>query len=518
MSTDHRRWFLVLVLTVVALAPAAAAQDPVPPTEDDELEPAPDLRPDQPPETRTDPLDELETTADTAEKGLGSFFRTSFALAGAYDRLSGREPVGTPAPGPGGPGPGQPGPPGGPAAPADPDAPADPADPGTADATLSENGWVLRPSFLFVHRPSARSSLVAAYEPELENLERRQQSDRISHSAGIALEHRASRRTDLSAGASYLDSFDPSRHLGGDSFVLIPGRFEQQRLYAGLSHRLLRATRLNLYGEYSSADSDLRGDGVPFDVADLSGTIALEHAIGRRSDVTFSYGYTDTEVSNVSTEVSAPERLSGPVQAFRVGFGHRASRYYSFHIATGVLREEDLDTGAQEDSWIGSFELARESEVVELRLRYDRSLFAFGTGDVALPTELDGPVLPGTVLRDTVADTVSFHFAIAPRGRLRWEQSIWLARRTLLEGDRVDSVTTASQLEVDLGRGHAPRVGLFARFDYFDRDDSGFLGEALSRERLSLGLRVGLSGPQTRAAQRVALTELRKVLPSAGRL
>ncbi|HVR28418.1 MAG TPA: hypothetical protein VMS86_02695 [Thermoanaerobaculia bacterium] len=508
MSTDRfgaRR--LAAALVALAITPALAAQEPVEPIPDDGLGRVPGSEPTEPPDPlegggRTagrEPLDELD---EAVEPGLGSFFQTSFAVAGAHDRISGTETVtieGEPPP-------------------ADPNAPPGPPTIESRDFAIAETGWVVRPSFLFVHRPSARGSVVVAYEPELEQLDRGDRPDRVSHSAGVVAERRTSRRTDLTAGASYLDSFDPSRHLGGDSFVLIPGRFEQQRLYGGLSHRWRRATRLHLYTGYSSAKSDLDPDGIPLDVSDLSGTLALEQGIGRRSNVILSYTYTDTELESVGADVPAPTRFSGPVEALRVGFAHRASRRVSFHLATGVLRDEDEETGAQGTSWIGSGELARESEVLELRLRYDRSLFALGRGDVAVSTGLGAPVLPGTVLGDTVADTISFHLRLEPPGRLRWEQSIWLARRTLIESDDVDTLMTSSLVEVLLTGGNAARVGLFARLDYSERDDSDLFGAALSRERFSLGLRVGLSGPQTKAAQRLALDEMSKVLPNGGRL
>jgi hypothetical protein len=524
MSTDHAGiatprwaaggWWLALLLAL-ALASAVGAQEPAEPPPEDDVEAVPGVveplddvdrvpatapgEPEPPLEGEGeavggDPLDELGELEDAVEPGLGSFFQTSFALAAVHDRFDGFEPPGEPT---------------------------TPLPPGAEipEFATSDTGWLVRPSFLFVHRPSSRTGLVLAYEPEFEELDRGTEPDRMSHSAGIVFDHRASRRTELTAGASYLDTLDPSRHLGGDTFVLIPGRFEQERIYAGLSHRWLRATHLHLYGEYSTAKNELESELVPLELSDLSGTVALERDLGRRSELMLTYSYLDSELETLDLqlpELPAPARFSGPVQAVRIGFGHRPSARLSFHIASGVLREEDELTGEYDDSWIGSVEVAREGDVLALRLSLDRSLFSFGGGDAAVSTGLDGPVLPGTVLRDTLADTLSFHVDLHPPGRVRWEQSIWLARRTLLDSEDVDSLVTSSLVEVLLTGGNAARVGLFARFDYHDREESGLFGGSLSRERFTLGFRVGLSGPQTKLAQRIAIDELRKVLPSSG--
>ena len=520
MSTE--RWIVPALLAVAAVAAAPApAQDSEPPvTEELGRVPDPPTDPGEPPRRVEDDL----FLEDVEDSGLGSYFLTSFSLGGAYDRAAHVESVLVEPPPP------TPGRPGIPA--------PEPEEPTIErrGVRTEETGFLVRPTFMFVHRPSARGGVVLAYEPEFEQLDRGDRPDRVSHSAGVAVDHRATRRTDLSAGASYLDSLDPSRHLGGDGFVLIPGRFEQSRIHAGLSHLWRRATRLHLYTEYSSAESDLATDGIPIDLSDLTGTIALEQGIGRRSDITLSYSYTDSDLRSLDIEApidgeapidedpidgEAPlptlDRFSGPVESVRLGFGHRPSPRFSFHLAGGALRERE-EAGEYDTSWIGSGEVAREGEALRLRLRYDRSLFAFGAGDVALGEVADDPFLPGgTVLRDTVADTVSFHAEMTPRGRLRWEQSVWLSRRTVFEGDDVDSFVTASMVEVLLTGANAARVGMFARFDYYDRGESELLGESFSRERFSLGFRVGLSGPQTKAAHRLALDDLRRVLPSGGR-
>jgi hypothetical protein len=455
-----------------------------------------------------------EEAGDRTEPGLGSYFSTSFALAGANDRASGSETVIVPGTRP----------------PGRPTAPVGPPTTVTRDVEIDENGWLVRPSFLFVHRPSARGGLVLAYEPELEQLEgSSDDSERVSHSAGLNFEHKTSRRTEVHAGASYLDSLDPSRHLGGDSFVLIPGRFEQQRVYGGVSRLLAPSTKLSLNGEWSTAKSNLETDDVPLDLTDLSGTIGLEQGIGRKSHVTFSYGYTDTELDGFEfaepgggtappdDEVPVGD-YSGPVDSFRVTFGHRPTARFSFLLGSGVLREDDSLTGEEDTTWIGLGEVAREGEVLTMRLRYDRSLLALGAGDTLLADGVEDPAFAGTALRDTVADTLSFHLEMFPPGRVRFEQSVWLSRRSVLEGDDVDSFVTASLVELLLNRGNAARLGMFARFDYFDRSSSDLLGESLSRQRFSLGLRVGLTGPQTRVAHRLAVDELRRVLPNGGRL
>lgn len=492
---------------LLALEPAARAQQA--------QEPAPEPSPNQPgardlgqlpddparpgePPPIVDPADpELD---EVEESGLGSFFLTTFALGSAYDRTSRAESVTTPSPG-------------------------TPGDSPVFDEE-GEISYLVRPSFLFVHRPNARGGVVLGYEPELETFQDSDGEENVSHSAGVRFERRTSRRTDIAAGASYLDSLDPSRHLGGEGFVLVPGSFEQERVYFGASHLWPRATRLHFFSEYTSAVSDLDSDTTALDVTDVTGTLALEQGIGRRSDVTLSYSYTDSEVDTLDVGLGTPESFSGPVDAFRVGFGHRLDGGYSFHLSAGALREQA--TGEQTDlrqdddiSWIGAAEMARETDVLNFRVRYDRSLFSFGYGNsfaAETPSAIADPVGAGAVVRDTVADTVSFHLELLPQNRVRFEQSVWLSRQSVLEGDAIESFVTGSLVEVLLTGRSVHRLMLFSRLDYFDRSDSDLFGQDLSRTRFSLGFRVGLSGPQTKVGQQLALTELRKVLPSGGRL
>ena len=471
-----------------------------------------DPRPGEPPPL-VDPEDPgLE---QVEEAGLGSFFLTTFSFASAYDRIELND-GGTTTP--------------------DTGAPGDEETVDEIDATFddgdSEIAYLVRPSLLFVHQPNARGGVVIGYEPELEQLQDDDGEDRISHSAGIVFDRRMTRRTDLMAGASYIDTVDASRHLGGEAFVLVPGRFEQERVYFGASHLWPRATRLHFYSAYSTAASDEALAGTPFDVSDLTGTLALEQGFGRRSDVTLSYSYTDTELE--TPEDAGAARLSGPVDAVRLGFGHRLNRGYSFQLTGGAVRQReeeirldsepegeiDLDSGSSGDdiSWIGAAELARVTDVLNLRLRYDRSLFAFGYGDSELPGGIQDPLTAGTVLRDTVSDTLSFHLEVTPQTRVRLEQSVWLSRQSLVEDDDIESFVTGTLAEVLLSGQNVHRLILFSRLDYFDRNDSDALGEALSRTRFSLGFRVGLTGPQTKSGQRQAMAELRKVLPGGGRL
>jgi hypothetical protein len=340
----------------------------------------------------------------------------------------------------------------------------------------------------------------------------------VSHSAGLLWDRRMTRRSDLTAGASYLDSLDPTRHLGGEGFVLIPGRFEQSRAFFGASHLWPRATRLHFYSEYTNAESELDADEPALEVTDLSGTLALEQGIGRHSDFTLSYSYTETDLESVDSTVPAPARFSGPVDSVRAGFGRRVGTY-SFHISAGALREQAEEEDVEDDTtWIGGLEVARETDTLLMRLRYDHSLFAFGYGDSSIPSGAESPLAGGAVLRDTEADTVSFFLEMLPHQRVRLEQAIWLSRESLVEDDHVNSFVTGSLLEVLLTGRSVHRLILFSRFDYYDRDESDLLGGALSRTRFSLGFRVGLTGPQTKVGQRLATTELRKVLPTGGRL
>jgi len=469
--------------------------DPQQPTGVDELPVVPDQGPGEPPPL----IDEGEPGINEGDPGideveeaeLGTFFLTNFAVASAYDELDGDESALPPA-GEGGP----------------------------EDTTIDGEGeiaYLFHPTFLYVHRPNLRTNLSLAYGPEIETLQD-DDDERVSHSAGLLWERRMTRRSDLTAGASYLDSLDPTRHLGGEGFVLIPGRFEQSRAYFGASHLWQRATRLHFYSEYTNAESELDADDPALEVTDVSGTLALEQGIGRDSDFTLSYSYTETDLESVDSTAPAPSRFSGPVDSVRAGFGHREGPF-SFHISAGAMREQAVeDDAGDETTWIGGVEVARETEKLLLRLRYDHSLFSFGYGDTSIPIGAEGPLAAGAVLRDTEADTLSFFAELLSHQRVRLEQAVWVSRESLIEGDHLESFVTGTLLEVLLTGQNIHRLMLFSRFDYYDRDESDLLGGALSRTRFSLGFRVGLTGPQTKVGQRLATTELRKVLPSGGRL
>ena len=474
------------------LATRTPTGDPQQPTGVDELPVVPDQGPGEPPPLIERPGASQGSTRSRKPSSAPSSSPTS-PFASAYDELDGDEGA-VPPSGEGGP----------------------------EDTTIDGER---RDRLSVPARPSSTSTARTcgptwslAYGPEIETLQD-DDEERVSHSAGLLWERRMTRRTDLTAGASYLDSLDPTRHLGGEGFVLIPGRFEQSRAYFGASHLWPRATRLHFYSEYTNAESELDADDPALEVTDLSGTLALEQGIGRDSDFTLSYSYTETELESVDSTAPAPSRFSGPVDAVRAGFGHRTGHVLVPHLGRRDARAGRGELDAEDETtWIGGLEVARETEKLLLRLRYDHSLFSFGYGDTSIPSGVEGPLAAGAVLRDTEADTLSFFAELLPHQRVRLEQAVWLSRESLIEGDNLESFVTGTLLEVLLTGRNVHRLMLFSRFDYYDRDESDLLGGALSRTRFSLGFRVGLTGPQTKVGQRLATTELRKVLPSGGRL
>ena len=205
------------------------------------------------------------------------------------------------------------------------------------------------------------------------------------------------RRTDLTAGASYLDSLDPSRHLGGEGFVLIPGRFEQSRAYFGASHLWPRATRLHFYIEYTTRDERARDRRSP---RSTSPTCPERWRSSRASAATptsrFSYSYTDTELETLEPDRAGAVALlgTGRRRARRLRASHR--RRSPFHISGGALREQARGSRRpRTTTHPGSapLEVARETEKLTLRLRYDHSLFAFGYGDTSIPSGVEGPLV-----------------------------------------------------------------------------------------------------------------------------
>jgi hypothetical protein len=377
-------------------------------------------------------------------------------------------------------------------------------------AEIDDTVYTVSPSLLLLHRPSERTELALAYEPEVETFETHSELDAVEHVAGALWRFDASRRTRLIAGGSLLDGEDPGRLLGGQLLDLPRSPFQQWRAYAGWEHRWQMASvLLNVSRTSTRIDPTTGALGTGLDQTEDLASLTFDRTLGPRTGLTLSYSYLDPEIATppplaVPGEPGEPgddpledpledpfddpflEPISDPVQTALVGLTFRPAVRLAFHVAGGALYEQGEDA-----SFLGTAEMLRQGDAVSFRLRYDRSLLSFGPAETGGSPALPAP--PTAAVRDTVSDTVTLDFAVSPGSRrVRFEQMVWGARTTLSGDDEtLDSVALRSRLVVRTVR----RLGLFAQYDYFDQNGSRLFGERFSRSRYSVGLIVGISGP-----------------------
>lgn len=374
-----------------------------------------------------------------------------------------------------------------------------------AGEEIDDTVYTVSPSLLVLHRPSERTELALAYEPEIETFETHSELDAVEHVAGALLRFDATRRTRLIAGGSLLDGEDPGRFLGGQLLDLPRSPFEQWRVYAGWEHRWQMASvLLHLSRTSTRIDPSTGALGAGLDQTENLASVTFDRTLGPRTGLTLSYSYLDPEIATpppleTTGEPGEPgeepledpfddpflEPIRDPVQTALMGLTFRPAAHLAFHLAGGALYER------QEASFLGAAEMLRQGDAVSFRLRYDRSLLSFGPAETGAAAALPPP--PTAAVRDTVSDTVTLDFAVSPGNRrVRFEQLVWGARTTLPGDDEsLDSVALSSRLVVRAVR----RLGLYAQYDYFDQNGSRLFGERFSRSRYSVGLILGISGP-----------------------
>lgn len=389
---------------------------------------------------------------------------------------------------------------------------------------LDDTVHLLRPSLLALHRPSARTELLLAYEPELQYFDRHSDLDSVDHRAGLLFQHEATRRSRVLAGGSLLDGEDPGRHLGGLMVLLPRAPYQQWRGYAGWEYRWQRTGLLLHYAHTSTEIAP--GPGVlaaGLDETEDTATVTLSRDLGPRTDLMVSYSWVDPSYEQVVLVDVAPEdpaapevpetpgsdlaRLSEPLQTVSLGLGYRPSPRVSLLLTGGVLEDQgDL-------SYLGAAEVLRSGEELSFRIRYDRSLLSLGPSAAPGGAAPGTPVTPTASLRDTVTQAVTLSFLARPAQRLRWEQLLWAARTDLPDDETLDSVTASSRLVYEVTR----RLGAFVQGDYLEQKGSDLLGEPVSRTFISVGLIVGLTGPRRAWGIREEPMALRRVLPYAER-
>jgi len=406
---------------------------------------------------------------------------------------------------------------------------------------LEDTVHLLRPSLLALHRPSARTELLLAYEPELQYFDRHSELDAVDHRAGLLYRHDVTRRSSILAGGSFLDGEDPGRHLGGLMVVLPRAPYRQWRAYTGWEYRWQR-TGLLVHFAHTSTEieptSGILAGGL--DETEATATVTLSRDLSPRTDLTVSYGWLDPtyhrlELAEVPpadpTDPSDPaapadpdlpadpggpadpadpidlDRLSEPLQTASVGLGFRPTSRVALLVTGGVLEDQgDL-------TYLGAAEVLRSGKDLSFRIRYDRSLLSLGPSAAPGASAPGTPVTPTASLRNSVSQAVTVSFLARPLDRLRWEQLLWAARTDLPGDETLDSVTVSSRLVYEVTR----RVGTFVQADYLDQQGSALLGEPVSRTFVSVGLVLGLTGPRRAWGLREEPDALRRVLPYAER-
>ncbi|HEX6199160.1 MAG TPA: hypothetical protein VF150_02765 [Thermoanaerobaculia bacterium] len=408
---------------------------------------------------------------------------------------------------------------------------------------LDDTVHLLRPSLLALHRPSARTELLLAYEPELQYFDRHSDLDSVDHRAGLLFQHEATRRGRVLAGGSFLDGEDPGRHLGGLTVLLPRAPYRQWRAYAGWEYRWQRTGLLLHYAHTATEIEPTTGVlAAGLDETEDTATVTLSRDLTPRTDLMVSYSWLNPNYEQVDPvgpvpeapedtpdDPAAPEdptlpedpgapevpetpgtdlsRLSEPLQTVSLGLGYRPTPRVSLLVTGGVLEDQgDL-------SYLGAAEVLRSGEELSFRIRYDRSLLSLGPSAAPGGAAPGTPVTPTAALRDTVTQAVTLSFLARPAQRLRWEQLLWASRTDLPDDETLDSFTASSRLVFELTR----RLGAFVQGDYLDQKGSDLLGEPVSRTFISVGLIVGLTGPRRAWGIREEPDALRRVLPYAER-
>lgn len=391
---------------------------------------------------------------------------------------------------------------------------------------LEDTAYVVVPSLLLHRRPSRRSELLLAYQPEIERFETHEEWDATHHAVGGRFEHLASRRSRLVVGGSLLDGEDPSRHLGGQLLVLPRTPYSQSRLYAGLEHSWT-STELLFYVGWSATEMEAAGTLLEtgIDESEYVATLTLDRTLGARSGLTASYSVVMPDWSDPLRFADPPGdvilkptgepteggdalptlRFDDPLHTAMVGFTVRPADGIRLHVAGGVQYGEEA-------TYLASAGIARDAEVFSFGFRYERSLLTFGSFSSAGVGGAGGPPFatgPGSAAVDAVAQTLTATFALRPIERLRLEQHLWGARTELLPGEPLESFAATSRVLVELVR----RLGIFGQYEWLEQSGRP-LPQDLSRSRVSAGIVVGLTGPPETWGVRGEAPQLRRVLPS----
>lgn len=395
---------------------------------------------------------------------------------------------------------------------------------------LEDTVYILRPSLLLVHRPSERTELAAAYEPELQFFDRHSELDAIDHAAGAVFGHALTRRSRLLAGGSLLDGEDPGRHLSGQLLVLPRVPYRQSRVYAGFE-RSWELTSLLLHVGRSTTEI-AAGPGAftgGIDQSDNTASLTVGRTLGPRTDLSASYSYIDPDTTALAPVVEVPDegepddgepdggepdggeapepalvRVSDPIQTLSLGLGYRPTPRLSLQVTGGVLEERDDLT------WVAAAEAARSGKAFAFRLRYDRSLLSLGPAAASAPGVPVQPLPPTAAVRDTVTQAVTAGFTARPAERLRWEQSLWGARTSLPGDETLESLAATSRLVLEVAR----RLGSFLEVQFLEQRGAEILGEPFTRTYVAVGLIVGLTGPAAAWGLREEPEALRRVLPN----
>jgi hypothetical protein len=398
------------------------------------------------------------------------------------------------------------------------------------DAERDEDFYLARAALVAYQRPSARTEVTFAYEPELERFGESSELEAVNHSAGLLVDHRLTRRLRWLAGGSFADGEDPSRFLGGLLVVVPRSDFRQTRAFSALE-RSWRSSTAAIHVGHSATKiapvENVLDDGV--DRSELFGALSFEHAVTPRFAFNGTYSYVDPreprrllepldpiddpvdpdEDDPIAPDPDPIEPLFAPepepLQAVTVGVTVRPLDGLILLVNGGYA-----DTGV-DSTYLAAGEIWREADRYSVRLRYDRALASYDTvpaGAAATPT---APGLQSGVLGSGVTQALTLRAAVRFIDRVSFEQLARSARTELRTGETLDSLTMTSRLVVRV----AERFGVFGEFDYFDQDETE-LAPRLSRQRYAVGLVIGLGGPEGSRGLLVQREHAQRVLPNRG--
>jgi hypothetical protein len=369
-------------------------------------------------------------------------------------------------------------------------------------AALHDDGFVLkgeavkgaaflaRGAVLLDGRPSARSSYVVAYEPEVEVFNQQQSNLNAFNQAGGALyDLQISRRSHFTAGGSFIKAEDPTRYLGGALLFVPDGEYQQGRVYTGIDHHWEHSA-IALRVEGTATEIASWPDFAATDLRDreLAASLTLEHGFGDQTTLSLSYSYLRPELTGV---LDGPEReliFDEPLQSALLTLTRRIGQHWSVGLSGGALRQRSVEitpVDSRELHPIAALELTGRGQRFAIQARLERAPLSIGFNPATTPSLSARALIPAAILPGRYVNSASAELVtLLPRG-FRYRQGLWGARADVKDGGTITSWGASSRVV----KAATDRLGVFGELEYYRQ--SGF-----DRKRILVGLEFGLLGPR----------------------